>query len=226
MKKICIWVMILVIACVFLAMIIADMLNINKIKREESNIEVIGEKQLILKEWKENVHIPHLNIKGIIKEVNKDTVVISLSENSASFLESKEIVIKNKDINLNKNEKIFIVLNGIQIDGNICKYSSVELYKLKENFCLENTKKAFFVCKNDYGGFMKVNGKLFKYKNNIYFLADIDLGENNEIFYENVNNGNLLIEEYKSLVFPFKVYNMINPQETMYEEIVEIYNSK
>ena len=36
----------------------------------------------------------------------------------------------------------------------------------------------------------------------------------------------VLIEEIRSIIFPFKIYNMINPQETRFYDIIEIYLNK
>ena len=72
---------------------------------------------------------------------------------------------------------------------------------------------------------MKVDGTSFKYNNNAYFKSNYDLSENNEIYFTNIKNGVLLIEEIKSIIFPFKIYNMINPQETKFNEMIEIYTN-
>ena len=72
---------------------------------------------------------------------------------------------------------------------------------------------------------MKINGTSFKYNKNIYFKSDYDLSENNEIYFENITNGILLTEEIKSLIFPFKIYNIINSQETRFDKMLEIYTN-
>ena len=73
---------------------------------------------------------------------------------------------------------------------------------------------------------MKVDGTSFRYNNNVYFKSTYDLSENNEVYFVNIKSGVLLIEEIKSIIFPFKIYNMINPQETRFNEMVEIYTNK
>ena len=90
---------------------------------------------------------------------------------------------------------------------------------------MDNLKKDYFICKNDYGGFMKVNGTSFRYNDNIYFNSEY-FNNNHENYFINIKNGVLLIEEIKSLIYPFKIYKMINPQETKFYEIVEIYMNK
>lgn len=182
-----------------------------------------GEKVLVLKNTQEQVSMPHLNIKGTIKNVNENILVIELSDYSKTYLETTEIDIYNDDMNLEMNQKIFIKFNDIHIEGKSLSYSSIEIYKHVNEIKVDNEKEDFFICKNDYGGFMKVKGTSFRYNNNIFFKSDYDLSENNEVYFVNIKNGNLLIEEIKSLIFPFKIYNMINPQETNFNEIVEIY---
>ena len=97
------------------------------------------------------------------------------------------------------------------------------MFKYINEIKIDNVKEDYYICKNDYGGFMKVNGTSFRYNDNVYFKSNYDLSNNNEIYFVNIENGILLIEEIKSLIFPFKIYNMINPQETIFNEIVNIY---
>ena len=66
MKKNLVW-YILIMSLVILVLMIANLLNINYIKQENCQIEILGEKALILKDKQNKVSIPHLNIKGTIK---------------------------------------------------------------------------------------------------------------------------------------------------------------
>ena len=187
---------------------------------------IFGEKVLILEKKLEKVSIPHLNVKGIVKNINENEIVIELSDYAKAFLDTTEINIYNENIGLKENQIVFVKFNDIHIENEKLKYSSIEVYKHIENIEMENIKEDYFICKNDYGGFMKVNGTIFRYDNNIYFKSDYDLSKNNEMYFINIESGILLIEEIKSLIFPFKIYNMINPQETKFYEIVEIYMNK
>lgn len=217
---------ILIISLLLLLFNIVNLLNINYIKQENTDIDIIGQKVLILKNRQEKVSIPHLNVKGTVKKVDTHNVVIELSDYARTFLKTTQINVLNKDIGLIENERVFIKFNDIQIQEKNLNYSSLEIYKYIQDIQLENAKKDYFVCVSDYGGFMKVKGTSFKYHNVIYFKADDRLSENNETYFINIKNGVLLVEEIKSLIFPFKIYNMINPQETQFDKIVEIYMNK
>ena len=150
-----------------------------------------------------------------------------MSDYARTFLYKTEITINNDDyMELEENQRIFIKFNDIKIEEKRLNYSSIEIYKHIKEIKVDNVKEDYFVCKNDYGGFMKVNGTSFRYNNNTYFNSNYDLSKNNENYFINVKNGVLLIEEIKSVIFPFKIYNMINPQETQFNEIVKIYMNK
>lgn len=224
MKKNLVW-YILIISLVLLLLMIVNLLNINYIKQENSQIEVIGEKVLTLKNNQEKVSLPHLNIKGTIKDINSNSIDIELSDDAKTFLETTQITIYNESFNLKENQRIFIKINDINIEEKNLYYSFVEIYKYIKELDLDNKREDFFVCRSDYGGFMKVDGVSFEYNNNIYFKSDYELSENNEIYFANIKNGALLIEEIKSIIFPFKIYNMINPQETRFNEMIEIYTN-
>ena len=217
---------ILITSLLLLLLMIVNLLNINYIKQENSDIGIIGEKALVLKNKQENVSLPHLNIKGTIINVNSSSIDIELSNYAKTFLETNQITINNENFNLVENQRIFIKFNDINIEEKNLKYSAVEIYNYIKEIDLDNKKEDFFVCKSDYGGFMKVDGTSFKYNNNVYFKSNYDLSENNEVYFANIKNGVLLIEEIKSIKFPFKIYNMINPQETMFNEMIEIYTNK
>ena len=213
---------ILIISTILLIVLIKS-LDINSLKYKPGSVEFIGEKVLKLNSEREEISLPHLNIKGIVEEINQEEIAINLSEKSNNYLETNQIIIKNNNYDLNKNNIIFLKFNNIKIEKNNLYFSDVELYKLMNNIELKNKKNDSIICKNSYGNRMRINGETFEYEGNIYFLSDEKIDENNEIFFKNIINNYLLVEDYKSLRFPFKVYNMINPQETMFEEIIKIY---
>ncbi len=216
---------ILIISSILLFLLIVDMLNINYIKQGNTQVEVLGEKKLVLKDKHNAVSIPHLNVKGTIKSIDSDHIKIELSEYSKAFLETTSITVNNEEFDLIQNQLVFVKFNDIKIYGDILNYSSLELYKYLEGIELTDEKRDFYVCKNDYGGFIKGTGISFKYKDNVYFKNDHDFSEDNEMYFVNIKSGVLLIEEIKSLIFPFKMYNMINPQETRFSEILDIYTN-
>lgn len=198
----------------------------NYIKQENGQVEVLGEKILMLQNNVTKVSIPHLNLKGIIKSIDSNRINIELADYAKTFLETTQIMINNENYNLEENQRIILKFNEINIDEKKISYSNVELYKLLGEIEEYNVKNDFYVCKNDFGGFMKVDGESFKYDENVYFKSSYDLSENNEVYFVNVKNGILLVEEIKSVIFPFKIYNLINPQETRFYDIIEIYLNK
>ena len=217
---------ILIILTLILSFSIVNLLNINYIKQENGQVDVLGEKNLILKNSVTKVSIPHLNLKGIIKSIDSNRINIELADYAKTFLETTQITINNENFNLEENQRIILKFNEINIDEKNIYYSNVELYKLLSEIEEYNVKNDFYVCKNDFGGFMKVDGESFKYDENVYFKSSYDLSENNEVYFVNVKNGILLVEEIKSVIFPFKIYNLINPQETRFYDIIEIYLNK
>ena len=217
---------ILIILTLILSFSIVNLLNINYIKQENGQVEVLGEKNLILKNSVTKVSIPHLNLKGIIKSIDSNRINIELADYAKTFLETTQITINNENFNLEENQRIILKFNEINIDEKNIYYSNVELYKLLSEIEEYNVKDDFYVCKNDFGGFMKLEGESFKYDENVYFKSSYDLSENNEVYCVNVKNGILLVEEIKSVIFPFKIYNLINPQETRFYDIIEIYLNK
>ena len=79
MRKNLVW-YILIVSLVILSLMIANLLNINYIKQENNQVEVLGEKVLLLKDKQNEVSIPHLNLKGTIKYTNSSRIDIELSE--------------------------------------------------------------------------------------------------------------------------------------------------
>ena len=63
MRKNLVWYM-LIVSLIILVLMIANLLNINYIKQENNNVEVLEKKVLILKDKQNKVSIPHLNLKG------------------------------------------------------------------------------------------------------------------------------------------------------------------
>lgn len=225
MRKNLVW-YILIASLIILVLMITNLLNINYIKQENNTVEVLGEKVLILKDKQNKVSIPHLNLKGTIKNINLSRIDIELSDYAKTFLQTTQITINDDNFKLEENQRIIVKFDDINIEGKNLYYSNVEVYKHISEIEYDKVKEDFFVCQNDYGGFMKVDGTSFRYNNNVYFKSTYDLSENNEVYFVNIKNGVLLIEEIKSIIFPFKIYNMINPQETRFNEMVEIYTNK
>ena len=103
-----------------------------------------GEKVLVLKNTQEQVSMPHLNIKGTIKNVNENILVIELSDYSKTYLETTEIDIYNDDMDLEMNQKIFIKINDIHIEGKSLSYSSIEIYKQENKLVINAQSEAAF----------------------------------------------------------------------------------
>ena len=194
MRKNLVWYM-LIVSLIILVLMIANLLNINYIKQENNNVEVLEKKVLILKDKQNKVSIPHLNLKGIIKNINSSRIDIELSDYAKTFLQTAQITINDENFNLKENQRIIVKFDDINIEGKNLYYSNAEVYKHISKIDFEKVKDDFFVCRNDYGGFMKVDGTSFKYNNNAYFKSNYDLSENNEIYFTNIKNGVLLIEE-------------------------------
>ena len=214
------------ISAILLVILVVDVLNINDIKNVNSLVGVVGEQTLELKKNYDKIGQEHVNIKGTVEEINNGNIKIKLSNYSKTYLNTEYIIIKDEAFNLKMNERVFLKFYDLNIEKNIINYSSVELYKLANNIEITNEKNDFIVCKNYDGKKFKIEGKSFKYNDNIYFKSNYDLTENNEEYFINVKNGNLLTEKYKSLKFPFKIYNMINPQETRFDEVIEMNGYK
>jgi len=169
--------------------------------------------------------LPHLNIKGTVDTIQNNKIKIKLSEASKDFLLTQYIELANSSFltKLKENQNIFIVLKDIQINKNILKFTNVSIYTpIDINF--ENSSHGCLIVKNDFGGYLNLKGISFSYNDNSYFLEN-SLADKykDDLFYENVETGILLIEPLKHSLIPV-IYNLINPQETMFEKVLGIYN--
>ena len=82
-----------------------------------------------MKEIQEKVSIPHLNLKGTVKNVSVNSSVIEFSNYARTFLDTTQITINNENLELEENQKVFIKFNDITIDGKTLNYSYIEIYK-------------------------------------------------------------------------------------------------
>jgi len=219
----------IIVSVLVFSYLIYDSFEIDYLYKNKYEIEVVSGDFLELIDYKEKVKLPHLNIRGIIKSISKDNVLVELSEKSGTFLKSRFIKFKTDDIMLEKlKEKndVFLKLHDINLEGNILNYEYIEIYKYTENIDKENIKEESFYVPNDFGGIMKYVGTTFTYKNNRYFENNNDLSEDGKIYFVDIYTDTLLIEEYKNLFIPRKWYNMVNPQETYFDIIYDIYLKK
>ena len=116
MRKNLVWYM-LIVSLIILVLMIANLLNINYIKQENNNVEVLEKKVLILKDKQNKVSIPHLNLKGIIKNINSSRIDIELSDYAKTFLQTAQITINDENFNLKENQRIIVKFDDINIEG-------------------------------------------------------------------------------------------------------------
>lgn len=199
-------------------------ININYIKRENGQIKYIGEKILELNNNYKYTEFEHLNIKGEVTTKTDYDIAIKLSEDSNKFLKNDYIKINNNN-NLEVGDKVFIYLKNIKVINNKLKFNSLRIYKLVTDIKYTENRKSSFIVKNWHGGFLKIKGQKIKYQDNIYFISDQKLNDDKNIFYVDIEDGILLCEEYKDVFFP-EVYNMINYQETDFNEMIKIYSKR
>ncbi len=174
------------------------------------------------------VKIPHLNIRGVIKSSDEEKYKIQLSENSKAFLETTEIEIltPNAVLELAEGDDVFIKFIDISICENILEFNEIEIYKYIENINKANQRRTIWWTGNDYGGILRSSGESFKYNGNMYVESDIDYSSDGKKYFIDIYDKQLLIEEYKNIFPPMKWYNMVNPQETHFNEIVDVYIKK
>ena len=167
-------------------------------------------------------------MRGIVEEVSGDNYLIYLSEKSQGFLETTKVHLyaPNSKIKLNKNDDVFVKFNNILIINKDLYFSSLELYKYYETIDKEEIGHVTWWVPNDFGGLLKCSGTEFVYKDNKYVDDDEDLSEDGKCYFVDIYDEQLLIEEYRNIFPPMKWYNMVNPQETVFDIIVEIYKNK
>lgn len=214
-------VVILIILIILLYAQIYRIININYINKEKSNIKYYGSKILELNNDYGLLDFEHLNIKGKIVNI-ENNIEIKLSDNSKKFLRTEKIFIENINQNLEVGNDVFIVFQGIQVQHNKMFFNSLRVYKNVKEIEIQNVGKSKVICKNSYGGLLKITGREILYNNNKYFVSDVKLNEDEDIYYIDIEDDTLLYEEYKDVIYP-KVYNMLNYQETNFEAMIEIY---
>ena len=167
-------------------------------------------------------------MRGIVENVSGDIYSINLSKKSQNFLETSvfEIQAPNSIILLKENDDVFIKFNNIFIEGNNLQFSSIELYKYFEKIDKIDIGRVTWWTWNDFGGVLKYTGIEFIYDGNKYVDSDFDFSQDGKQYFVDIYDKQLLIEDYKN-IFPLqKWYNMVNPQETYFDIIVDIYNKK
>ena len=172
--------------------------------------------------------IPHLNVRGVVEKEEDNNYKIALSKKSQDFLITREVEISAPNA-LNKlsiGDEVFLKFKNILINRNSLNFQEIEVYQYKENIKKENKNRVVWWTANDYGGLLKNTGESFIYNGNTYVESDIDYSEDGKKYFVDIYDNQLLIEEYKNIFPPMKWYNMINPQETFFNEIVKIYKNK
>ncbi len=172
--------------------------------------------------------IPHLNVRGIVESASGDNLWIVLSDKSNEFLNTRKINIytPNSKTKLNTNDIVFIKFKHISIKGNRLKFVSLEVYKYYETIKKEVIGLVTWWVPNDFGGLLKTSGTEFIFNGNKYVDYDDDISEDGKQYFVDIYDGQLLFEEYKNIFPPMKWYNMVNPQETYFDIIVDIYKNK
>ena len=219
MKKNILYIFVVIIILLILFVFI----NKNRINRNDGYVQVCNDSILYLNETHNKYFkMPHTNIKGTIENTDDKTVIIKLSDYSKLYLKTEKIVIQNENkFNFEIGEDVFLRFNELTIHNDILEFENVELYKKSDVLNNATMKKASFISYSKYDKLLyKFIGRKFKYKDYYYFIID---GDCIETCYENVKNGILLYEDYKSI---FNVYyNAINNQETRFDIIVKQYEN-
>lgn len=195
-------------------------LNINFIDNGNGTINTIGNKELyLIEEYGENITMPHINVKAIIKEIKEEIIILKISHFGRTYLKTEYIFVKNEEnFNFNVGEEVFLKFNKLTVNKNILKYGNLELYKKVDiSNIIEQAKESdFLYYKNKT--LYRIKGKKFNYKNNKYFIIN---GTDTKEYYENIKDETLLIEEYKSILPIY--YNTLNSQETNFKIVIEDY---
>ncbi len=143
-------------------------------------------------------------------------------------METNEVKIytPNAKLKLSVGNDVFIKFKSIFIQNKELHFKTIEIYKYFETIEKEETGKVTWWMVNDFGGLFNYTGKEFIYKGNKYVDNDDDLSEDGKVYFVDIYDEQLLIEEYKNIFPPMKWYNMVNPQETYFDIIVDIYKTK
>ena len=169
--------------------------------------------------------MPHLNYRGVVESASGDSYTIVLSEFFKNYFLTDSIVIyaPNSTIKLKEKDDVFIKFLNINIHENKLYFTALEIYKYTEKIEKKGNKKVAWWSINDFGGFLKTTGTEFVYNGFKYVDPDNELSEDGKKYFVDIYDEQLLIEEYKNVFPPMKWYNMVNPQETYFDIIVDIY---
>ena len=171
------------------------------------------------------VSIPHLNIRGRVSNKSGDDYKVLLSKKSQSFLNTSsiEINVPNPSISLNTDDEIFVKFNQVYIKGKSLFFNSIEIYKYFDTIEKEEIGHVIWYVLNDFGGIFSISGTEFIYNGIKYVDNDKCLSDDEKQYFVDIYDKKLLYEDYKNIFPPMKWYNMVNPQETMFDIIVNIY---
>ena len=174
------------------------------------------------------VSIPHLNVRGSVCNLSGDIYEIQLSEKSQEYLSTSHIIVKASDakIKLSNDDIVFVKFNNIKVNGQKLYFKSLEVYKFFEKIVKEEIGHVTWWVPNDFGGLLKNSGLEFEFNGNQYVDSDHDYSVDGRQYFVDIYDGRLLYEEYKNIFPPMKWYNMVNPQETYFDIIVDIYKRK
>jgi hypothetical protein len=174
------------------------------------------------------VRIPHLNIRGVVENSNGEVIFIKLSDKSQSFLNTQYIGVITSDAKtqLQKNDIVFVKFKDIYITNNQLNFSNIEIYKYAESIEKHDVNDVTWWAVNAFGGFIRYTGKEFSYNGLRYVDYDQDISEDGKYYFIDICDGQLLFEEYKNIFPPMKWFNMVNPQETMFDIILDIYKKE
>ena len=120
---------------------------------------------------------------------------------------------------------VFIKFNNVFINEYKIHFRNLEIYKYYEEIEKKDLGHATWYVFNDFGGILKYDGMEFEYSENRYVINDQDLSEDGKQYFVDIYDEGLLFEEYKNIFPPMKWYNMVNPQETYFDIIVDIYKN-
>ncbi|MBR3281048.1 MAG: hypothetical protein IKI57_04315 [Clostridia bacterium] len=134
-----------------------------------------------------------------------------------------ELNAPNSLVRLNINDDVFIKFNNIYIHNKELNFASIELYKHYETIEKNIIGHVTWFVPNDFGGILQFDGVEFEFNGNKYVDFDNDISEDGKQYFVDIYDGGLLFEEYKNIFPPMKWYNMVNPQETYFDIIVDIY---
>ncbi len=127
---------------------------------------------------------------------------------------------------MQENDDVFVKFKNISVKNDTLNFSKVEIYKYVEEIEKNNVHRVTWWAVNSFGGLIKYSGREFEYNGHKYVDYDKDISEDMKQYFIDIYDGQLLIEEYKNIFPPMKWFNMVNPQETYFDVIVDIYKGE